>query len=168
VHASRHRIPDFGFEPYGVNYAAVVKCLTRDRDDLPALHDFPAEHWKHIRTTNPIESTFATVRHRTTRTKGRLSRQTALAMTHRLMLSARKKWRKRDGRYPLHRHRLSPDHLHPTGMRPRSPPRRIRFNLIENDSRACRVHPHSRDPLQLFVVACFSAQNRFPLFRNRL
>ena len=54
------------------------------------ISTFPAEHWKHIRTTNPIESTFATVRHRTTKTKGCLSRQTALAMTHQLMLSAKK------------------------------------------------------------------------------
>ena len=78
-----------------------AKCLTKDRADLLAFYDFPAEHWKHIRTTNPIESTFATVRHRTTKTKGCLSRQTALAMTHQLMLSAKKKWRKLDGQNRL-------------------------------------------------------------------
>ena len=71
-----------------------MKCLTKDRADLLAFYDFPAGHWKHIRTPNPIESTFATVRHPTTKTRGRLSRQTALAMTHQLMLSARKTWRK--------------------------------------------------------------------------
>jgi len=59
-------------------------------------HDFPAEHWKHIRTSNPIKSTFATVRHRTTKTKGCHSRQTARAMTHQLMLSAKKKSRRLD------------------------------------------------------------------------
>lgn len=88
---------DFFIEAYGVKYPAAVKCLTKDSADLLAFYNFPAEHWKHIRTSNPIESTFATVRHRTTRTKGCLSRQTALAMTHQLMLSAKKKWRKLDG-----------------------------------------------------------------------
>ena len=93
----------FGFfiEAYGVKYDRAVTCLTKDRADLLAFYDFPAEHWKHIRTSNPIESTFATVRHRTTKTKGCLSRQTALAMTHQLMLSAKKKWRKLDGQNRL-------------------------------------------------------------------
>ena len=59
-----------------------------------AFYDFPAEHWQHIRTTNPIESVFATVRTRTRKTKGCLNRKTALAMVFRLMISARKKWRK--------------------------------------------------------------------------
>jgi transposase-like protein len=92
---------DFFVEAYGVKYDRAVKCLTKDRADLLAFYDFPAEHWKHIRTSNPIESTFATVRHRTTKTKGCLSRQTALAMTHQLMLSAKKKWRKLDGQNRL-------------------------------------------------------------------
>jgi transposase-like protein len=92
---------DFFIEAYGVKYDRAVKCLTKDRNDLLAFYDFPAEHWKHIRTTNPIESTFATVRHRTTKTKGCLSRQTALAMTFRLMLSAKRKWRKLDGQNRL-------------------------------------------------------------------
>lgn len=92
---------DFFVEAYGVKYDRAVKCLTKDRADLLTFYDFPAEHWKHIRTTNPIESTFATVRHRTTKTKGCLSRQTALAMTHQLMLSAKKKWRKLDGQNRL-------------------------------------------------------------------
>ena len=61
------------------------------------FYDFPAEHWKHIRTSNPIESTFATVRLRTVKTKGCLSRKTALAMTFKLILSAKRKWRKLDG-----------------------------------------------------------------------
>ncbi len=68
-----------------------VECLTKDRDVLLTFHDFPAEHWKHLRTTNPIESTFATVRHRTTRSKGCLSNKTVLAMTF-LAQSAETSW----------------------------------------------------------------------------
>ena len=75
--------------------------LTKDRDVLLTFYDFPAEHWKHIRTSNPIESTFATVRHRTKKTKGCLGRKTALAMTFRLMMPAKKKWRKHDGAFRL-------------------------------------------------------------------
>jgi len=71
-------------ENYGTKYDKAVECLTKDRDVLLAFCDFPAEHWKHLRTTNPIESTFATVRHRTTRSKGCLSNKTALAMTFKL------------------------------------------------------------------------------------
>ena len=71
--------------------------LVKDRERLLSFYDFPAEHWKHIRTTNPIESTFATVRLRTVKTKGCLSRKTALAMAFKLILSARRKWRKLDG-----------------------------------------------------------------------
>ncbi len=56
-------------ETYGVKYDKAADCLTKDRDALLAFYDFPAEHWKHLRTTNPIESTFATVRHRTVRSK---------------------------------------------------------------------------------------------------
>jgi len=57
-----------------------VECLTKDRDAMLAFYDFPAEHWDHLRTTNPIESVFATVRHRTVRTKGSLSSTTAKLM----------------------------------------------------------------------------------------
>ena len=71
-------------EIYGTKYDKAVECLTKDRDVLLAFYDFPAEHWKHLRTTNPIESTFATVRHRTTRSKGCLLNKTALAMTFKL------------------------------------------------------------------------------------
>jgi transposase-like protein len=63
--------------------------------------DFPAEHWKHLRTTNPIESTFATVRHRTIRSKGCLSNKTALAMVFKLVEAAQKSWRRLDGRNQL-------------------------------------------------------------------
>ena len=88
---------DFFVETYDVKYQKAVGKLIKDRDVLLSFYDFPAEHWKHIRTTNPIESTFATVRHRTKKTKGCLSRKTALAMTFKLMMSAKQKWRKLDG-----------------------------------------------------------------------
>jgi transposase-like protein len=88
---------DFFAVTYGVKYDKAVGKLTKDRDVLLAFYDFPAEHWKHIRTTNPIESTFATVRHRTKKTKGCLSRKTGLAMAFKLMISAQNKWRKLDG-----------------------------------------------------------------------
>jgi putative transposase len=74
---------NFFVTTYGVKYDKAVGKLTKDRDVLLAFYDFPAEHWKHIRTTNPIESTFATVRHRTGKTKGCLSRKTGLAMRSR-------------------------------------------------------------------------------------
>jgi len=71
--------------------------LTKDRDALLAFYDFLAEHWKHLRTTNPIESSFATVRHRTVRAKGCLSNKTALAMIFKLAEAAEKSWRRLDG-----------------------------------------------------------------------
>ena len=92
---------DFFVETYGVKWDKAVAKLIKDRDALLTFYDFPAEHWKHIRTSNPIESTFATVRHRTRRTKGCLSRKTGLAMAFRLMMSAQTKWRKLDGRNRL-------------------------------------------------------------------
>jgi hypothetical protein len=88
---------DLFVETYSVKYEKAVGTLVKDRDELLAFYDFPAEHWKHIRTTNPIESVFATVRNRTRKTKGCLNRKTALAMVFRLMMSAKKKWRKISG-----------------------------------------------------------------------
>ena len=82
---------------YGVKYPKVAECLAKDRADLLTFYDFPAEHWKHLRTTNPIESTFATVRLRTDKTKECLSRFTLLSMVFRLALSAEKSWKKLDG-----------------------------------------------------------------------
>jgi transposase-like protein len=87
----------FFSETYGVKWDKAVAKLVKDRDALLTVYDYPAEHWKHIRTSNPIESTFATVRHRTKRTKGCLSRETGLAMAFKLMMSAQTKWRKLDG-----------------------------------------------------------------------
>jgi putative transposase len=84
-------------EVYGAKYDKAVACLTKDRSALLAFYDFPAEHWKHLRSTNPIESTFATVRHRTTRSKGCLSNKTALAMVYKLTDAAQKSWRRLDG-----------------------------------------------------------------------
>jgi putative transposase len=88
-------------ELYGVKYDKAVACLQKDRDVLLAFYDFPAEHWKHLRTTNPIESTFATVRHRTIRSKGCLSNKTALAMVFKLVEGAQKTWRRLDGQNML-------------------------------------------------------------------
>jgi len=92
---------DFFVETYGVKWDKAVAKLVKDRDALLTFYDYPAEHWKHIRTSNPIESTFATVRHRTKRTKGCLSRKTGLAMAFKLLMSAQMKWRKLDGRNRL-------------------------------------------------------------------
>ena len=82
---------------YGPKYAKAATCLTKDREALLAFYAVPAEHWKHVRTTNPIESTFATVRLRTDKTKGCLSRETALAMVFKLAKSAERQWRRLDG-----------------------------------------------------------------------
>ena len=88
---------DFFIQADGTKYHKAVERLIKDRERLLTFDDFPAEPWKHIRTTNPIESTFATVRLRTTKTKGCLSRETALAMVFKLILSAKRKGRKLDG-----------------------------------------------------------------------
>ncbi len=84
-------------ETWSVKYDKAVACLIKDRETLLAFYDFPAEHWKHLRTTNVIESTFATVRHRTVRSKGCLSNKTALAMIFKLAEAAEKSWRRLDG-----------------------------------------------------------------------
>jgi putative transposase len=92
---------DAFIETWGVKYDKAVECLTRDRDALLAFYDFPAEHWKHLRTTNIIESSFATIRHRTIRSKGCLSNKTALAMIFKLAEAAEKSWRRLNGRNQL-------------------------------------------------------------------
>jgi transposase-like protein len=88
-------------DSYALKYEKAADCLAKDRDALLAFYDFPAEHWKHLRTTNPIESTFATVRHRTIRSKGCLSNKTALAMVFKLVEGAQKSWRRLDGHAQL-------------------------------------------------------------------
>jgi transposase-like protein len=82
---------------FGAKYPKAVECLTKDQDALLAFFDFPAEHWKHLRTTNPIESAFATVRLRTRVTKGPGSRTAGLAMVFKLLLTAEQSWRKLNG-----------------------------------------------------------------------
>ena len=82
---------------YEGKYPKAAECLRKDRDALLAFSDFPAPHWQHIRTTNPIESTFATVRLRTAKTRGCVSRQSILALVYRLGLSAEKGWRRLRG-----------------------------------------------------------------------
>jgi len=88
---------DLFVESYELKYPKAVKCLADDRDELLAFYDFPAEQWMHIRTTNPIESTFATVRLRTKRTKGSGSRAACLAMVFKLTMCAEKTWRVLNG-----------------------------------------------------------------------
>jgi putative transposase len=82
---------------YEAKYAKAVGCLVKDREELLAFYDFPALHWIHLRTTNPIESTFATVRLRTTKTKGSGCRSACLTMVFKLMESASKRWRLLNG-----------------------------------------------------------------------
>jgi transposase-like protein len=82
---------------YTAKHPKAVECLTKDEDVLFTFYDFPAEHWRHLRTTNPIESTFATVRHRTRQTKGSGSRQATMAMVFKLGLEAEKRWRRLNG-----------------------------------------------------------------------
>ena len=88
---------DVFIEKYRAKYPRATECLARDRAELLAFFDFPAEHWKHIRTTNPIESTFATVRLRHRRTKGSGSRDACVAMVFKLITVAAAHWRRLDG-----------------------------------------------------------------------
>ena len=88
-------------EKYRAKYPKAVECLTKDREPLLAFFDYPAEHWSHLRTANPIESVFATVRHRTVRTKGALSRKTAKLMVFKLVMAASKSWRRLKGENQL-------------------------------------------------------------------
>ena len=82
---------------YEAKYPKAVECLVKDRDVLLTFYDFPAEHWVHLRTTNPIESTFATVRLRTARTKGCGSRMACLTMVFKLAQCAERHWRRLNG-----------------------------------------------------------------------
>ena len=95
--ASADAAIDVFSEKYGAKYGKAVECLTKDRAALLAFYDFPAEHWDHLRTSNPIESVFATVRHRTVRTKGSLSPTTAKLMVFKLVIAASNTWRRLKG-----------------------------------------------------------------------
>ena len=88
-------------DKYNAKHDKAVACLTKDREALLAFFDFPAEHWDHLRTSNPIESVFATVRHRTVRTKGALSAKTAKLMVFKLVNAAAKTWRRLKGENQL-------------------------------------------------------------------
>jgi len=88
-------------DKYAAKYEKAVTCLVKDRDALLTFYDFPAEHWDHLRTSNPIESVFATVRHRTVRTKGALSQDTARLMVFKLVTAAAKTWHKLKGENQL-------------------------------------------------------------------
>ena len=88
---------DLFVKTYEAKYPKATECLSKDRDVLLTFYDFPAEHWLHIRTTNPIESEFATVRLRHNKTKGSGSRTACLTMVYKLMESASKKWRSLNG-----------------------------------------------------------------------
>jgi putative transposase len=85
---------DHFVESFEAKYPKATECLSKDREVLLTFYDFPAEHWCHLRTTNPIESTFATVRLRTAKTRGMLTRDTMLTMVFKLSLSAQARWRR--------------------------------------------------------------------------
>lgn len=89
-----HKAFDRTLKRFEAKYPKAMACLAKDRDELLAFYDYPAEHWVHIRTTNPIESTFATVRLRTKRSRNCGSRATTLAMVFKLLQSAQKRWRR--------------------------------------------------------------------------
>lgn len=82
---------------YEPKYPKAVQCLQKDREELMAFYDYPARHWQSLRTTNPIESTFGTIRHRTKRSKGCLSRDSMLHMIYKLGQCAQKNWRRQRG-----------------------------------------------------------------------
>ncbi|GAB6184942.1 hypothetical protein JCM17478_04440 [Thermopirellula anaerolimosa] len=94
---------DAFLETYQAKYPKATECLAKDREELLAFYDFPAEHWNHLRTTNPIESTFATIRLRHRRTKGSGSRLASLTMMFKPAESAARRRRLLDG------HKLLPD-----------------------------------------------------------
>ena len=95
--ADAHHAFDLFIETFEAKYPKATECLIRDRDELLTFYDFPAQHWQSIRTSNPIESAFATIRHRTKRTKGCLSREGMLHMMFKLGQCAEKRWRKLRG-----------------------------------------------------------------------
>lgn len=92
---------DIFIEKYQLKHEKAVDCLKKDRGELMTFYDFPAEHWKHLRTTNPVESVFATVRHRTKRSKGCLSRNTMRVMVFKLIKAAEQSWNRLRGKNQL-------------------------------------------------------------------
>ena len=98
--AAEAAMTTFG-EKYAPKYSKAVECLIKDREQMLTFFDFPADHWDHLRTSNPIESVFATVRHRTVRMKGALSQDTARLMVFKLVMAASKTWRRLKGQNQL-------------------------------------------------------------------
>lgn len=94
---SAYKAFDHFIKLYEAKHYKATECLLKDKEELLAFYDFPAEHWAHIRTSNPIESTFATVRHRTYKSKGCFSRTTILTMVFKLCESAQKRWNRLRG-----------------------------------------------------------------------
>ncbi len=92
---------DFFLKTYQDKYPKATECLQKDRETLLAFYDFPAAHWQHIRTTNPVESTFATVRLRSAKTRGCVSQNTILSLVFKLGMSAQNRWRKLKGFHHL-------------------------------------------------------------------
>jgi putative transposase len=92
-----YRAFDIAVTTYSAKYPKAMECLEKDKDEMLAFYDYPAPHWQHIRTSNPIESTFATVRLRTAKTRGCVARHTILAMVYKLGQSAQKRWRRLRG-----------------------------------------------------------------------
>ena len=92
-----HKAFDRTVKRFEAKYPRAMECLAKDREELLAFYDYPAEHWVHIRTTNPIESTFATVRLRSRRSRNCGSRATTLAMVFKLLQSAQKRWKRIKG-----------------------------------------------------------------------
>jgi putative transposase len=90
---AQHQFDDF-ITIYKAKYPKATECLQKDREVLLTFYDFPAEHWKHIRTTNPIESTFSTVRLRTAKVRGCFSSKTVLTTAFKLCQSAQKRWQR--------------------------------------------------------------------------
>lgn len=101
--ADAERAFDHFVRTYRQKYPKAVECLAKDREPLLAFYDFPAEHWLHLRTTNPIESTFATIRHRTDRAKGCVTRDSMLAFAYKLAIAAETNWRRFRGLEHLHK-----------------------------------------------------------------
>ena len=95
--AAAHKAFDRFVATYEDKYPKAVDCLVKDCAALLAFYDFPAAHFQHIRTTNPIESTYATIRLRTTKTRNCVSAKSGLSLMHQLAMSARKRWRRRRG-----------------------------------------------------------------------
>jgi transposase-like protein len=98
AHSKNHQVSTAGFIAlYEAKYPKACACLSQDKETLFTFYTFPASHWRHLRTTNPIESTFGTVRHRTRQTKGCGSRKATLMMVYKLATEAEKKWQRLHG-----------------------------------------------------------------------